>query len=96
MKGNSLQFLQIRLQTSGFFSWGTGGIPYAAKILPVPPPNSRPCFLTRACPLQPSLVPRNSKVLLIFFLNFDYFIAKNCIRKLYFMLKTPKFALILL
>ena len=28
--------------------------------------------------------------------HFDYFLAQNCIRKLYFMLNTPKFALILL
>ena len=37
---------------------------------------------------------KNSQTLPHFSLNFGYFLAQNCIRKLYFMLKTPKFALI--
>ena len=45
---------------------------------PVPP--------TEFCP------PKFQKILPNFSLNFDYFSAQNCIRKLYFMLKTPKFA----
>ena len=58
-------------------------------LFPPPPTDRHPCFLTRACPLQLSLVPKKFKSFTHFSLNFDYFLAQNCIRKLYFMLKTP-------
>ena len=87
------------LQAQVFFFGGGGvgdwGSLEAVKILPVPP-ICRPGFLTRACPPNWVLSPKIWKFLPHFSLNFDYFLAQNCIRKLYFMLKTPKFALILL
>ena len=61
------------------------------------PPNRPPSLLFDQS-LSPNWVLslKISKILPNFSLNFDYFLAQNCIRKLYFMLKTPKFALILL
>ena len=67
-----------------------------AKIFPVPPPTTVPAFCPE--PVRPPnwvLSLKISKILPHFSLNFDYFLAQNCIRKLYYMLKTPKFALIL-
>ena len=59
--------------------------------------NCRPHFLTKACPHPTEFCPwKFQKFYLIFLSIFDYFFAQNCIRKLYFKLKTPKFALILL
>ena len=67
------------------------------------PPGSK----NFACSLQMTAVPAfwsepvppnwvlSPKILPHFSLNFDYFLAQNCIRKCSFMLKTPKFALIL-
>ena len=47
---------------SGFFSWGDGGSPHPAKILPIPPSDTCPCFWTKACPPpQPRFVPENLK-----------------------------------
>ena len=75
----------------GFF-WGGLGVPWQQKFCPSP--NHRPHFLTKACPPSWVLSP---KILSHFSLNFDNFLsAQNCIRKCYFMLKTPKFAQILL
>ena len=48
------------------FSWG---VPQAAKILPVPPTDRRPRFLTTASP-QLSFVPENFKNFTSFFSQF--------------------------
>ena len=82
---------QHRIQ--GFSPGQTGGPPRWWKFCTSPQTKYRPRVLTRACPLQLSFVPENFKHFTSFSLNFDYFLAQNCIRKLYFMLKTPKIAL---
>ena len=74
------------------FSWGPPG----GKNFAHPPTDRRPRILTRTCPPNWFLSPKISKMLPHFSLNFDYFLAQDCIRKVYFMLLTPKFALILL
>ena len=79
--------------SSGFFSWGDCP-PRRQKFCPSPPTDYRPRFLTRACLPQLSFVTKNFIFFPHFSLNFEYSLAQNCIRKLYFMLKTPKFALI--
>ena len=56
-------------------------------------PHPLPSLLFDQSPSPRVLSPKTSKILPNFSLNFDYFLAQNCIRKLYF---TPKFALILL
>ena len=73
-----------------FFPGGTGGPP-GSKNFACPPTDRRPHFLTRACYPNWVLSLKISKILPHFSLNFNYFLAQNCIRKLYFMLKTPKF-----
>ena len=78
-----------------FFLGGLGRPP-DVKILPVPPTDRCPHFLTTASPPNRVLSPKISNILPNFSLNFDYFLAQNCTRKWYFMLKTLKFALILL
>ena len=80
---------------AGFFPGGLGGFPQAGKILPIPQPIPVPAFWPEPVPPNWVLSPKISKILPHFSLNFDYFSAQNCIRKLYFVLKT-KFALILL
>ena len=67
-----------------------GGSPRWQNFCPSPNRPPSPLFLL------PELVPQISKILPHFSLKFDYFWAQNCIRKLYFMLKTSKFALIVL
>ena len=70
--------------------------PITSKILPVTPqPTAIPAFWPEPVPANWVLSPKISKISPHFSLNFDYFLGQNCIRKLYFMLKTPKFALIL-
>ena len=81
--------------TQGFFP-GELGVPLGGENF-ARPPNRPPSPLFDQTQLN--FVPENFKILLLahFSFNFDYFFAQNCIiRKLYFMLKTPKFALILL
>ena len=75
-------FRIFKLVYSGFFT-GEWGFPQAAKNLPIPPTDRYPRFLTRACPPNWVLSPKISIILPHFSLNFDYFLAQNCIRKLY-------------
>ena len=63
----------------------------AAKIWSVPP--NRPPSLIFDYTMSPRVFPPN--ILPHFSLNFDFFLPQNCIRKLYFMLQTSKFAVIL-
>ena len=65
----------------------TRGSPRQQKFCPSPATKHRPRFLTRVCPPQLSFVPKDFKNFTSFFLNFNYFSAQNCIRKLYFCLK---------
>ena len=84
------------LRTRVFFPEGDKGPP-GGKNFAHPPTQPCPHFLTRAClPPTQFRTQKFQKFYLIFLLIFDYFLAQNCIRKLYPMLKTPKFALILL
>ena len=80
----------------GFFLGDWEGPPGGKNFAHPPQPTAVPAFLTRACSLNWVLSLKISKISTHFSLNFVYFLAQNCIRKLYFMLKTPKFALILL
>ena len=76
----------------------SGGVPQAAKNFPASQPTTVPAFWPE--PVSPQIwSPKMSK----FYLSIPstltkYFLllVQNCIRKLYFMLKTSKFALILL
>ena len=81
----------LTIPVSRFFFF-PGGFPQQQKFCPSPATNCHPCFLTRACPPPPTeFCPwKFQKFYLIFSLNFDYFLAQNCIRKLYFMLKNTK------
>ena len=58
----------------GFFPRGDWGSPSSH--------DSRPHFLTRACPPNWVLSLKISKIVPHFALNFDYFLAQNYIRKL--------------
>ena len=74
--------------TQGFF----GGVPRWQKFCLSPQPTSIPTFRPEPVPPTWVMSPKISKLLPHFSLNFDYFLAQNCIRKLYFMLKAPNFA----
>ena len=78
--------LRIRV----FFPGGTGCPPSGDKNIAHPPNDRCPHFLIRASPPNSFLSPKIPKILPHFALNFDYFLVQNCIRKLYFMLKTQK------
>ena len=79
----------------GFFPGGVGVPPGSENFVSPPNRPSSPLFDQSLSPNW-VLSPKISKILPNFSLNFDYFLAQNCTRKLYFMLKTPKFAQILL
>ena len=84
----------MKLPTRVFFGRGTGGTPGGKNFARPPPTDHCSSFLTKACPIQLSFVPKNFKNFTSFFSQFwlRYFLAQNCIRKVYFMHKTPKFA----
>ena len=83
-------------ELTGFFSWGWGDWAQVAKILPVPTTNRHPCFLSRTCPPQRECCSRKFQKFYLIFLSILTTFKQNSIRKLYLMLKTPKFALTLL
>ena len=85
--------------TAGVFlpggDWGLGVPPVppgpSPKILPVPPNRPPSPLFDQSLSPQLSFAPKNFKKFLPHFsLKFDYFLAQNCIRKLYFMLKNTK------
>ena len=79
-------------QLGFFFFWG---VSQAAKNFACPLNlTPSPLFDQSLSPLNWVLSPKISKIPTNFSLNFDYFLAQNCIRKSYFKLKTPKFVLI--
>ena len=68
-----------------------GRVPHqVAKIVPVPPNRLPSPLFDQSLSTQLSFVPKNFKNFTSFSLNFDYFLAQNCIRKCYFMLKNTK------
>ena len=75
-----------------FLGEGDWESPQAPKNWSVPPPNQPPSLLfDQSLSPQLSFVPENFKNFTSFFSQ--YFLAQICIRKLYFLLKPPKFAL---
>ena len=70
-----------------------GGSLQVVNILPVSPNWQPSPLLDQSLSPQLSFISENFKNFLSMLTTF---VALNCIRKLYFMLKTPEFALILL
>ena len=77
----------VYIQSTRVFVWGTGGPP-GSKYFACPPQLTTVHAFWPECFPQLSFVLKNFKNF-TFSLKFDYFLAQNCIRKLYFMLKTP-------
>ena len=71
-----------RKQVQGF-SWGTGGPP-GGKNFAHPPTDRGPRFLTSPNWVLSPKTSKISKILPHFTLNFDYFLAQNCIQKALF------------
>ena len=63
--------------------WGLGGPSSRWKFCLPLQPTAVPAFWPEPVP------PTEFWILPNFSLNFDYFLAQNCTRKLYFVLKTP-------
>ena len=81
----------------GVFFQGDWGSPRWRNFACPPLPTTILAFWPDLSPPLTEFCPRKfQKCYLIFSLNFDYFLAQYSIRKLYFMLKTTKFAQILL
>ena len=74
-----------------FFFLGVLGVPRGDENFAHPPTDCHPPPILLEPVLPWVLCPKMSKMLPHSSLNFGYFLAQNCIRKLYFMLKTPKF-----